>query len=154
MLGILQRDLDPTGAIALILGLCLMQVELNDKVHFQPNLLNQIAQVCGVVYLKFDLLRSLCILIFTLLQKMNVKYIIAPLHIVPAHYVLAVADVQARTLSVFDPMQHSCCIGDRDERDVADLIDKIIVCLPFPYLLVSQGAECSDRSFYCREPSH
>jgi hypothetical protein len=66
----------------------------------------------------------------------------------PAHYVLAVADVQARSLSVFDPMQHSCCIGDRDETDVADLIDKIIVCVPFPYLLVSQGDNCSDGSFY------
>jgi Ulp1 family protease len=73
---------------------------------------------------------------------MNVKYIIAPLHIFPAHYVLAVADVQARTLSVFDPFQHSCCIGDRDETDVADLIEKLIVCIPFPILLVSQSDDC------------
>jgi Ulp1 family protease len=73
---------------------------------------------------------------------MNVKYIIVPLHIVPAHYVLAVADVQARTMSVFDPFQYSCCIGDRDETDVADLIDKIIVCIPFPSLLVSQSDDC------------
>jgi hypothetical protein len=78
---------------------------------------------------------------------MNVKYIIAPLHIVPAHYVLAVADVQALTMSVFDPFQYSCCIGDRDETDVADLIDKIIVCIPFPSLLVSQSDDCYLRTF-------
>jgi hypothetical protein len=59
MFGVLQKDLDPTGAIALILGICPMQVELNDKVHFQPHLVNQIAQVCGVVYLNVYVLRSL-----------------------------------------------------------------------------------------------
>jgi Ulp1 family protease len=69
---------------------------------------------------------------------MNVKHIIAPLHIVPAHYVLAVADVQARTLSVFDPMQPSCCIGDRDAANVRDLIDKLRVCFLTRYLLQSE----------------
>jgi hypothetical protein len=59
MFGVLQTDFDPTGATALILGFGPMQVELNDKVHFQPHLVNQIAQVCGVVYLNFYLLRSL-----------------------------------------------------------------------------------------------
>jgi hypothetical protein len=61
MFGVLQVDLDPTGAIALILGIGPMQVELNDKVHFQPHLVNQIAEVCGVVYfdMKFSLMRSL-----------------------------------------------------------------------------------------------
>jgi hypothetical protein len=61
MFGVLQRDLDPTGAIALILGIGPMQVELNDKVHFQPHLVNQIAQVCEAVYfgMKFLLLGGL-----------------------------------------------------------------------------------------------
>jgi hypothetical protein len=146
MFEVLQRDLDPTGAIALILGIGPMQVELNDKVHFKVGLVNQIAEVRVIFVVLLLSMKSIfkCIL----LQKMYVKYIIAPLHIVPAHYVLAVADVQARTLSVFDPMQPSCFIGDMDEMDVADLIDKIIVCVPFPYLLVSQGDNCSDRSIY------
>jgi hypothetical protein len=66
MFGVLQKDLDPTGGIALILGFGPMQVELNDKVHFQPNLVNQIAEVCEVVYfnIKFSLMRSLYLYLF------------------------------------------------------------------------------------------
>jgi hypothetical protein len=46
MFRVLQKDLDPTGAVAVILGIGPLQVELNDKVHFQEGLVNQIAEVC------------------------------------------------------------------------------------------------------------
>jgi hypothetical protein len=46
MFKVLQRDFDPTGVIALILGMGPMQVQLNDNEQFQPDLVNQIAEVC------------------------------------------------------------------------------------------------------------
>jgi hypothetical protein len=125
---VLQRDLDPTGDTALILGIGPMLVELNYNVHLQAGLAKQIAEVFSVLYLSAKCIFSENV-ISILMQKMNVKYIIAPIHIVPAHYVLVVADVQARTMSVFDPFQYSCCIGDMDKAKVKDLMKKMRVCL-------------------------
>jgi hypothetical protein len=58
---------------------------------------------------------------------MSVKFILAPIHVVPGHYVVLVADIESRTLSAFDPKQPSWCIGDKSGPDVEDLMDKMIV---------------------------
>jgi hypothetical protein len=58
---------------------------------------------------------------------MNVKFILAPIHIVPGHYVVLVADIAGRTLSAFDPFQPSWCIGDKSGPGVEDLMYKMKV---------------------------